>query len=82
MPPAGRTQVVARRLAAHSATASAGLAGQDDAPAALSDAQAQLRLLGVKNVGICQLIFELTTRTPEKGYGGLFLNQAPPSRDA
>jgi dCTP deaminase len=27
---------------------------------------------------ICQLIFELTSGTPEKGYQGLFLNQAPP----
>jgi dCTP deaminase len=27
---------------------------------------------------ICQLIFELTTGTPEKGYQGLFLNQTPP----
>jgi dCTP deaminase len=27
---------------------------------------------------ICQLIFETTTGTPEKGYQGLFLNQAPP----
>ncbi len=26
---------------------------------------------------ICQLIFETTTGTPEKGYQGLFLNQAP-----
>jgi dCTP deaminase len=27
---------------------------------------------------ICQLIFETTTGTPEKGYQGLFLNQIPP----
>lgn len=27
---------------------------------------------------ICQLIFEQTLGTPEKGYGGIFLNQTPP----
>jgi dCTP deaminase len=27
---------------------------------------------------ICQLIFEMTMGTPEKGYQGLFLNQVPP----
>ncbi len=27
---------------------------------------------------ICQVIFELTSGTPEKGYQGLFMNQRPP----
>jgi len=29
-------------------------------------------------MNICQLVFEQTLGTPEKGYEGIFLNQTPP----